>query len=311
MKALILAGGFAKRLWPLTTDKAKPLLPLGGRPLLSHLVDKIPAGIPIIVSTNRAFAADFAAWRERHPDRDITIFIEDAQTEGTKKGALAAVGLAVRSLGIDEDLLIVGGDNFFTFDLADFLAKAGSAPLLAAYDIGDREQAKKFGVVVADGDRIQGFEEKPAEPRSTLVSTCCYFLPKASLPRLHEAASLTPDKIGALFEYLLAQGEDARVYRFTGYWNDIGSFQGYLDAHRESGLSLSVPEKFLHPALGNRFEGINHIDEDCTIEQAIVSDSIILKGCTLQNCEVHSCIVDAGCEILGGRVEGQIISRKD
>ena len=75
MKALILAGGFAKRLWPLTLDKAKPLLPIAGKPVISHIVEKIPPQISIVVSTNEMFAGDFSDWRASHPQRDITIYV--------------------------------------------------------------------------------------------------------------------------------------------------------------------------------------------------------------------------------------------
>jgi len=307
MKALILAGGFAKRLWPLTLDKAKPLLPVAGKPVISHIVDKIPSDVSIIVSTNAAFADDFHEWRDVHANRDITIFVEPAQSEGTKKGALAAVALAIRELGIDEDLLLIGGDNFFTFPVTDFLNKVSTQPAIVAHDIGDREEAKKYGVVIADGHRIQGFQEKPTQPLSTLVGACFYFFPHAHLPAVLETADDMPDRLGGIFERFLERGVEAHVFSFPGYWNDIGSFGAYLDAHVQSGADLDIPSALLNDALGNTFEGVNHIDPTAKIIGSRICDSIVLPGAVIENCTVESCIVDRDTEIMDEERVNEII----
>ena len=307
MKALILAGGFAKRLWPLTLDKAKPLLPVAGKPVISHIMDNIPAGIPVIVSTNAAFADDFSDWRDSLPNRDITIYVEPSQSEGSKKGALAAVAFAINEHKIDEDLLVIGGDNFFTFSIADFLAASKGKPMLAVHDIEDREIAKKFGVVVVDGKRVERFVEKPSDPPSTLVATGCFHFPADTIPLVLEAADLMPDKLGGVFEHLLARGVEVHAHALSGYWNDIGSFDAYLDAHVQSGADLDIPSELLNEALGNTFEGVNHIDPSAQVVGSRICNSIVLSGAVIENSEIESCIVDRAAEVVDDNRVNEII----
>ena len=296
MKVLILVGGFAKRLLPLTADKAKALLPLAGKTVISHIVENIPAHWPIIVSTNLMFAPDFTEWQiewqESHPDRDLKIFVEGTNSEETKKGALGAVGLAINELALNEDLLIIGGDNFFTFSLTDFINQTSGQPAVAAFDIANLEEAKKYGVILTNGKILTGFEEKPTEPKSSLVATCIYFIPKQYLPLVCEIALQIPDKIGGMFEQFLSQGVESHVYTFTGYWNDIGTFQAYVDAHIHAGPNNLAPESVTNVLHGNTLTGVNHIEPSCQISNSSIKDSIIMGGATITNCNLDTCIVD-------------------
>ena len=141
MRAFILAGGFATRLWPLTEKRAKPLLPLAGKPLLTHLVEKIPEGIGITVSTNSVFSDDFEAWKEdtrpayrpgRHKTQDtrIEILIEDTGHEDEKLGALGAVAKWITEEKIDDDVLLIAGDNYVGFSIEAFIDKYMGSPFL-------------------------------------------------------------------------------------------------------------------------------------------------------------------------------------
>ncbi len=298
MKALILAGGFAKRLWPLTLDKAKPLLPLAGRPVISHIVEKIPRNIPIVVSTNQMFAEDFCAWRDLHPERDVTIFVEPSASEQNKKGALAAVGLALRTFGTDQDWLVVGGDNFFTFSIEEFIAENQGIPTLAGFDIQDLQLAKRLGVVVNDGRKILDFQEKPQTPRSTLVVTACFYLPQTFHSFVLEAADLLPDTLGGVFGYFLSKGIEVHVHSVSGYWNDIGSFDAYLDAHAHAGADLAIPAMLTDPVLENVFEGVNHVDPSCTIRHSRIRNCIVLAHSIVENSQMDSCIVDRATRVV-------------
>lgn len=309
MKALILAGGFATRLRPLTNDKAKPLLPIADRPIISHIVDRLPLDMPIIVSTNAAFRADFEAWRKTHPERDITIFVEPAASNDVKVGALGAVSLAIETHKINEDLLVIGGDNIFSFSIDDFLASGSGQPLLAVYDIADLEAAKRYGVVIADGRRVVSFQEKPPEPKSSLVSTCCYHFPAAFLPQLREAAKLTPDRLGSVFEYFLNQGIESHVFSFAEYWNDIGSLDAYIDAHVRLGHP-SIPELLLSPELHNVFEGVNCIHPPCAMKNCRVKDSIIFGGGKFENCRIESSVIDRDCDLKNVEILHRIVEQK-
>jgi glucose-1-phosphate thymidylyltransferase len=223
MKCLILAGGFGTRLYPLITNKSKALLEYKGKPLLSHLVAKIPQDMEILVSTNLKFEADFRQW-QRGVDRDIMLCIEQIRGEEQKMGAVASLNYWIATKGITEDLLIIAGDNYFEFDLSRFIvAYNGNNTLVAVHDIGDRSQASQFGVVRLDGERLAGLEEKLAKPKSTLIATACYILPPRLFPLLSQYCSGSRrDNLGSFISYLIAV-DQVHGYLFTEPWFDIGS----------------------------------------------------------------------------------------
>jgi glucose-1-phosphate thymidylyltransferase len=299
MKCIILAGGFATRLWPLSENKAKPLLHLKDRPIISHIVDGLPNNLEIIISTNAVFEADFKAWAKRYPDRKIHVFVEDSTGNTGKKGALGATALVIQNLKIDEDLMLLAGDNYFGFRLSDFIAAYQGHPLLATFDIRELELAKKFGVVVAEKGIVREFQEKPQEPKSTLVSTGCYIFPKSALGDIVEYAVKKKDDLGGIFEYLLKKGEVVQAFSFTEPWYDIGSFEGYLKANRDL-LGENVIEKEGVRKTGqNQFVGGVYLGENVSVEDCVIEHSVILKNCVLKNCVIRNCIIDERC-VLGG-----------
>jgi len=223
MKCLILAGGFGTRLYPLTINKPKALLEYKGKPLLNHLVSKIPQNMDILISTNKKFEADLRQW-QRSAGRDIELCVEETWSEEQKKGAVASLNFWIDSTGIKEDLLVIAGDNYFGFDLSRFIAAYnGNNTLVAVHDIGDRSQASQFGVVQLDGYRIVELEEKPANPKSSLIATACYILPPRVFPLLRRYCSGgRRDNLGSFISHLIAVDE-VHGYLFTEPWFDIGS----------------------------------------------------------------------------------------
>lgn len=223
MKCLILASGFGTRLYPLTIYKAKALLEYKGQPLLSHILDKVPGDIDIFVSCNRKFEADFRRW-QKNAARLVEICVEDVWAEKQKKGAVGSLEFAVSSQSIAEDLLVIAGDNYFEFGLAEFIsAYNGNNVLVAVYDIGDRSKASRFGVVSLDGKRIVEFQEKPAQPHSSLISTGIYIFPPRIFPLLSRyCAEGKRDNLGNFIAHLVEKDE-ARAHTFTETWRDIGS----------------------------------------------------------------------------------------
>ncbi len=151
MKVLILAGGFATRLWPITEKRAKSLMYLHGKPIISHIVDRIPPNFEIIVCTNKAFEHDFYAWRSTYASRKIKIFIEDSASEEFKKGALGATALVIKNEKIEEDLMLIAGDNYFGFSIMNFMKRNQGNPFIAVYDVNDTKEARKYGVVMVEG----------------------------------------------------------------------------------------------------------------------------------------------------------------
>ncbi len=292
MKCIILAGGFATRLWPLTENKAKPLLHLKDRPMISHIVDCLPKDVEITVSTNAVFQQAFEDWRQNYLDRSIDIFVEDSLDEQFKKGALGATALVIQNKNIQDDLLLIAGDNYFGFHMPDFLNQFKGRPLLAAYDISDLKKASKFGVVVAKGGHVIEFQEKPENPKSTLVSTGCFLFPQKNLADIIYYAQENNDDLGGVFEYLIQKGESIDVFSFDQPWFDVGSFEGYLSANKDL-LADELIEKEGVQKLGkSQFIGGNYLGKEVVIEDSIIEDSVILKGCKIKNCVIHNCIID-------------------
>jgi glucose-1-phosphate thymidylyltransferase len=156
--------------------------------------------------------------------RDIELCIEPTRTEEQKMGAVGSLNFWINSKGITEDLLVIAGDNYFEFDLSQFIAAYNSNnTLVAVHDIGDRSQASQFGVVRLDGYRLAGLEEKPAKPESSLIATACYILPPRVFPLLSRYCSRgRRDNLGSFISHLIAV-DQVHGYLFTEPWFDIGS----------------------------------------------------------------------------------------
>jgi len=228
MKCLIPAGGFGTRLYPLTLNKAKALLEYRGKPLLTHIVDKVPQAIDILVSCNKKFEVDFHRW-QKTIDRQVEIFVEDVLTEEQRRGAVGSLNYWVSLKNITEDLMVIAGDNYFEFKLTKFIASYnGKNALVAIYDIGDKSKASQFGVVSLEGRKIVKFEEKPAKPESSLIATACYIFPPRIFPLLSSYCSEGKrDNLGSFIAYLIDKDE-VYAYPFTELWLDIGTYQNLV-----------------------------------------------------------------------------------
>ncbi|MDF2378887.1 MAG: NDP-sugar synthase [Candidatus Gracilibacteria bacterium] len=294
---LLLAGGFATRLWPLTEKRAKPLLPLAGKPLIRHIIEKIPAHIPLIISTNQQFQDDFEHLKSEFPNRNLTVFIEDSDSDQSKRGALAATALVIDEFGIDSPLLLIAGDNFFGFNMQSFLESYTGKSVLASYDTKSLEAARQFGVVDIDGKKLVGFVEKPQDPPSTLVSTGCYLFSPEDLMHIKDYSLLNADNLGGVFEYLLARKQDVEVFQFDEEWIDIGSFESYLAAHNQlmDGSDVHHTSAVSNSTLGDAV----HIGENVVIEDSVLEEVIVMDNCVIKNSHLRSCIIDKGCVIEG------------
>lgn len=223
MKCLILAAGFGTRLYPLGINKAKALIEHKGKPLITHIVDKIPGDIDILVSTNKKFEADIRQW-QKTVDRPVEICIEVVWTEEQKMGAVGGLDFWINQKNIAEDLMVIAGDNYFEFDLCRFIAAYNKKnSLVAVHDIGDRQKASQFGVVRLDRQKIAELEEKPAKPRSSLIATACYIFPPRVFHLLSQYCSEGKrDNLGSFISYLI-DTDEVHAYTFTEFWLDIGS----------------------------------------------------------------------------------------
>lgn len=308
MKAFILAGGFATRLWPLTEKRAKPLLPLASKPIITHLLDKVPEGMPVTVSTNAAFADGFKKWIDKMGRPEIELIVERTMRDDNKLGALGAIAQWVETEQIADDLLILTGDNYLGFSMHDFLSAYHDTPILAAHDIGNIQKAKSFGTIVPErtGEcgarneqyerrkRVLAFEEKPANPKSTLVSAGCVILPKSALQILMEYAKVKPDDLGGIFEELLRKDIPVECFTFTESWMDIGSFESYLSAHKELVGERALTEKSSQVER-TELRGSVTIGKNCVIEDSELTDCMIFDNVEMQDCTLKNCIIDEDC----------------
>ena len=239
MKAVILAAGYATRLYPLTLDRPKALLPVGGRPMVEHLLLQLEGveGLDAIyLVTNSKFAGAFREWASAWKGREVQIVDDGTDDEETKLGAIGDLGLTIRAAAIDDDLLVLAGDNLFSESLAPFaeFAVAKGEPALGVYDVGDLEAIRRYNAIELDeDDRLTYFEEKPEHPRSTLTGIALYFYPRESLGLVREylEAGNNPDQPGRLVEWLYPRAP-VYAWRVPGRWYDIGSAETLAEADR-------------------------------------------------------------------------------
>ena len=240
MKALILAAGYATRLRPLTDSIPKQLLPVGGRPMVDWILDKIreTSADEVHLVTNARFAADFERWAQ---GKDVRVHNDGTTSNDDRLGAIGDI----QFVDLDDDALVVAGDNLFDYSLADYEAywRARDGSCVAVLDVGDPELAKKYGIVdVDDHDQITNFVEKPADPPTTLCATATYLYRRdhAALVPTYLAEGNPPDQPGNFVAWLY-QRAPVYAYRFPGEWYDIGDLAQLLEAdnrmRRRQGLA--------------------------------------------------------------------------
>ncbi len=253
MKAIILAAGYATRLRPLTDSIAKQLLPIGGRPMMDWVCDKVEEVTDEIhVVTNTRFVDDFGRWAS---GRDAVSVHDDGTTSNDDRlGAIGDIAFVLERTGTDDDLLVIAGDNLFDFSLvafADFTREKGVASAVAVYDCGDLELATHYGVVeVGEDDRVVSLEEKPSEPRSTLVATACYLYHHEHVPLVEHylAEGNPPDQPGRLVAWL-HEREPVYGYRLPGLWYDVGSPEELLEADNRWRANMGLPARDTYTTL--------------------------------------------------------------
>ena len=242
MKALILAAGYATRLRPLTDTIAKPLLPVGGRPMVDWILDSIreTSADEVHLVTNARFAADFDRWAQ---GKDVRVHNDGTTSNDDRLGAIGDIAF----VGLDDDLLVIASDNLFDYSLAEYesywRAKGGSS--VAVHDVGDVELAKQYGIVDVDEDeRITDFVEKPEQPPTTLCATATYFYRRdhAALISTYLDDGNPPDQPGNFVAWLCPR-ETVYAYRFAGEWYDIGDRAQLLEADNRMRRREGLPER--------------------------------------------------------------------
>jgi glucose-1-phosphate thymidylyltransferase len=236
MNAIVLAAGYATRLRPLTENFPKPLLPVGGRPMIDWIVDRIEEvddleGIHVV--TNARYAADFARWAE---GRGIRVHDDGTTSNEDRLGAVGDLRLTIEEGRLQgDDLLVIAGDNLFDYSLADYVdwwRGKGDASAVAIRRVADRELLKQYAVLTLDDDdRITSLIEKPEDPQGDLAATATYVLHHAHAARVQEylEEGNSPDQPGRFIEWLVPRVA-VYGYAFEGVWMDIGDRTQLLEA---------------------------------------------------------------------------------
>jgi glucose-1-phosphate thymidylyltransferase len=243
MKLIILGAGYATRLYPLTLDRPKPLLAVAGKPMIEHVLDNLAAVREVdhvYVVTNAKFVRHFQEWADRysadHGKDDFTIVNDQSTDDSNKLGAIGDLHLVLTEARIDDDIIVVAGDNLFSESLEGFgeFCRERGAPVLAVYDVGDLEAIRKYNSIEVDEDgRIIFFEEKPARPKSTLTGIALYYYPKSALPliRRYVEEGNNPDQPGRLVQWMYER-TPFYTWRVPGIWYDVGSKETLAEASR-------------------------------------------------------------------------------
>jgi glucose-1-phosphate thymidylyltransferase len=242
VKLIILGAGYATRLYPLTLNQPKPLLDVAGKPMIEHVLDNLNAITDIdhiYIVTNARFAGHFEAWANEyqppHPGTPVTIIDDRSTDDSNKLGAIGDMNLVLTEAQIDDDIIVVAGDNLFSNRLENFgeFCRARDAPVLGVYDVGNLDEIKKYNAIeIDDADRITFFEEKPAHPKSTLTGIALYYYPKWALPLIRQylAEGNHADQPGLLVQWLYSR-TPFYVWRVPGIWYDVGSKETLSEAN--------------------------------------------------------------------------------
>ena len=250
MQALILAAGYATRLYPLTQTCAKPLLPIGDRPLIDHITELVLTldGLTHLhVVANDRFYLDFQRWSERWADRvPITVYNDGTFDNSDRRGAVGDAEWVIEQAGIDDDLLVVAGDNLFDFDmraLRDFQLRHGTS--IVTYHFPDESLIPQYSIAEVDADRlVTNFVEKPDEPTTNLIGICCYLFAAADVPRVREylAAGNNKDAPGYFIAWLHKQ-VPVHAFEFSGLWYDVGDLRSLTEADNALRARAGLPQR--------------------------------------------------------------------
>jgi glucose-1-phosphate thymidylyltransferase len=299
MKAVVLAGGFATRLWPITRHRPKMFLPVGTQTVIDTIFADFEADDRIeevFVSTNARFAEEFETYLADSDFQKPTLSVEETSEEDEKFGVVGALAQLIDREGVESDLVVVAGDNLLSFDLAAFIDffEEKNTPALAAYDVGSRERAQSYGLVELDGDRVTNFQEKPDDPNSTLVSIATYAFPASVLPlfETYLAAGENPDEPGWFIQWLQDRRE-VHAFTFDGAWFDIGTPESYLDA------------------VAWKLDGEAFVAEDAHTENVTLGENVqIMAGAEVTDSTVDESVVFPEVQIDDATVRRSIIDRE-
>jgi glucose-1-phosphate thymidylyltransferase len=241
MNALILAAGYATRLYPLTLNWAKPLLPVAGKPIIQWVVEQLEPITDletVYIVTNNRFQRDFGDWTKNYRGTraiQLEVINDGSNSDADKLGAIGDIYFAAKNANLfSADLLIVAGDNLFSESLAGFAEFGREHPAtLGVYNVQTLDQARKYNELTTNpAGIIPKFTEKPENPKSTICGIALYYYRPEVLSRLNTyvAQGNNPDQPGRFVQWL-HEHVDVFTYPIDGIWYDIGSHETLSEAN--------------------------------------------------------------------------------
>lgn len=236
MYAIVLAGGYAKRLWPLTLNTPKALLPIAGKPILDYIMEKLEAFNPplkkVVLSTNQRFQPQFKEWIASKKYRNVIVIPDASETEEQKPGAIKAMA-NITAFANEDDVFVIAGDGMFSDDLSGMVEAfyQKKVAVVALYEARNLEEAKRCATVKVDKKgKILNFIEKPLAPKTTMACGAVYAFPKTVKKQLAEYVTLglPTDQPGRFVEWLYKK-EPIYGYSLKDYLWDIGTHDGYKE----------------------------------------------------------------------------------
>ena len=245
MKCLILAAGYATRLYPLTENFPKPLLEVAGKPILDWLIDDMArTGLvdEYVVISNHKFAHIFEEWASRKKDVVVKVLDDGTTSNDNRLGAVRDIQFAIDQLNLDDDLVVMAGDNLLDFSLGGFIRyfKEKQATCIMRYYESDVAKLSKSGVVEIDEeDRVLAMEEKPAVPKSTwcVPAFYCYTREDGRLIKKGIESGCGTDAPGSFIAWL-SQQTSVYAWEMPGKRYDIGNLASYEDVKKAFQQSL-------------------------------------------------------------------------
>lgn len=254
MKVLILGAGYGVRLYPLTKNTPKPLLNIGGKAVVEwtlELLNQVKGVDEVIIVVNQRFYENYQQWlpeAQKRLNKKLTVINDETTSNEGKLGAVGDIQFAIDRCRIKDDLLVIAGDNLFGADIRDivkYYKKYGSTIVLKNMSAKsgsvyggkdkniDRKLISQYSVVTLDREnRVIDFEEKPPDPKSTLIAVCLYVFPAGDLGLVKEYldSGLNPDAPGYYIQWLYKH-RDVFGYIMKGHWFDIGDIDSYNEAN--------------------------------------------------------------------------------
>ena len=238
MKCLILAAGYATRLYPLTENFPKPRLPVGEKNILDRLVDDLDGNTSVhdfIVISNHKFAEHFEKWAASKP-QNITVVDDGTSTNETRLGAVKDILFALQKEQVKEDFLVMAGDNVLDFSLAGFVsfAEEKKTSCVMCHEENDLARAQKTAIITVDEScRITSYEEKPVSPKGNLAVPPFYFYRWEDAERIPEAIEngCGCDAPGSFAAWLSGQ-VPMHAYKMPGKRYDIGDLKSYEEVKK-------------------------------------------------------------------------------